>query len=638
MEEEEKKNLWDARSGLRTGLGLGFEVGANTLLDIFSFEPTSQVAGGTFINYLAQKIRGGEISKGELAAAGLTSLIPGGAQARALTRGGRFATSVAKGGLAGGITSTSMSLLDEGRLPTFGEFAGGVGAGGVFGGAFDLAPAAVTGKLGSEVSEIAGDTGFFLKQLQRRVQGGDLIFDPDVYYGPGFGKGTIGAARNPLRPDDPDFEQLNLNLEAEDLLDTTPRSNLPTDVISKFKTATSPKNLPGYVEDVGDSLVFKYKPFRESIRTDTKSGKLGAEGRYFLELFQTPMSEQFPNLTTGDRKVYEAFKKSYRGKMRAAYDPVMDAMGLNLKKPFKFEIHHIAALKTVMGIYDGVGFESPLHKAINKRLLQKLNGIGNMKENLLGVMGSAKEKDTPHYLAHIFLQARTGKKMAGEEFFTDTVLDKMAKSDKFRLDKADELGDILLESELIARQAQEVIDTMYAQGDAIEPNVLIDMLGKLNDRGYLKGTKIDEKFQIARLPQMIEDIIKLQDIEYAIPGIDLVRAIGKDDKLLKTLRMLQRYSTSDLTPPANVMNKLFKQLRGEGQLELFGSTSDEKIRTVIEGWLGTIRKRRGSLKRTLQRKNIRKYQTDEYFESIKPRSEKGIDTGELDEFGYPIRE
>tara|TARA_R100000329_G_scaffold31576_1_gene29203 strand:- start:54 stop:1964 length:1911 start_codon:yes stop_codon:yes gene_type:complete len=636
MEEEEKKNLWDARSGLRTGLGLGFEVGANTLLDVFSFEPTSQVAGGTFINYLAQKIRGGEISKGELAAAGLTSLIPGGAQARAITRGGRFTTSVAKGALSGGITSTSMSLLDEGRLPTAGEFAGGVGLGGAFGGIFDLAPAAVTGKLGSEVSEIAGDTGFFLRQLKRRLQGGDLIFNPATYYGPGFGAGTIGAARNPMRPDDPDFKQLNLNLEAEDLLDATPRADLPAGLSSKFKTATSKANLPGYVEDVGDSLVFKYKPFREATRTDKKTGKLGGEGRYFLELFQTPMSEQYPQLTTGDRKVYEAFKKSYRGKMRAAYDPVMDAMGLNLKKPFNFEIHHIAALKTVMGIYDGVGFESQLHRAINKRLLQKLNGIGNMKENLLGVMGSAKEKDTPHYLAHIFLQARTGKKMAGEEFFTDTVLDKMAKSDKFRLDKADELGDILLESELIARQAQEVIDTMYAQGDAIEPDVLIDLLGRLNDRGYLKGTKIDEKFQIARLPQMIEDIIKLQDVEYSIPGIDLVKAIGKDDKLLKILRMLQRYSTSDLTPPANVMNKLLKRLRGEGQLEVFGP--EEQIRSEIEKWLGTIRKRRGSLKRTLQRKNIRKYQTDEYFESIKPRSEEGIDTGKLDEFGYPIRE
>ena len=201
MEEEEKKNLWDARSGLRTGLGLGFEVGANTLLDVFSFEPTSQVAGGTFINYLAQKIRGGEISKGELAAAGLTSLIPGGAQARALTRGGRFATSVAKGGLSGGITSTSVSLIDEGELPSFGEFAGGVGVGGAFGGMFDLAPAAVTGKLGSEASEIASDTGFFLKQLRRKVQGGDLIFDPAVYRAGSFATdGTIGAARTPTTP------------------------------------------------------------------------------------------------------------------------------------------------------------------------------------------------------------------------------------------------------------------------------------------------------------------------------------------------------------------------------------------------------------------------------------------------------
>jgi len=196
--EEEERNWRDPRSRVRTGLGLGFEVGANSVLDLFSFDPTgaSQYAGGTFINYLAQKIRGGEISQGELVAAGLTSLIPGGAQARALTRGGRFTRSVAKGGLAGGITTTSMSLLDEKKLPSFGELAGGVGAGGTFGGMFDLAPATFTGKLGSEVSEIAGDTGFFLKQLQRRVQGGDLI----RYDGPGFGAGTIGAAENPKKP------------------------------------------------------------------------------------------------------------------------------------------------------------------------------------------------------------------------------------------------------------------------------------------------------------------------------------------------------------------------------------------------------------------------------------------------------
>ena len=172
MNEEDEKGLWDARSGLRTTLGLGFEVGANTLLDIFSFVPPAQVAGGTFINYLAQKIRGGEISKGELTAAGLTSLIPGGAQAGALTRGGQFTRSIAKGGLSGGITTTSMSLIDEGELPSFGELAGGVGLGGAFGGAFDLAPAAVTGKLGTEVSEIADDTIRFTTALKSKINTG----------------------------------------------------------------------------------------------------------------------------------------------------------------------------------------------------------------------------------------------------------------------------------------------------------------------------------------------------------------------------------------------------------------------------------------------------------------------------------
>ena len=81
--EEEEKSWRDARSGVRTGLGLGFEIAANTGLDIFSFIPGSQQAGSAFINYLAQKIRGGEVSKGEILAAAATSQIPGLTQAKA---------------------------------------------------------------------------------------------------------------------------------------------------------------------------------------------------------------------------------------------------------------------------------------------------------------------------------------------------------------------------------------------------------------------------------------------------------------------------------------------------------------------------------------------------------------------------
>jgi len=135
-EAEKKKGLLDEGSAFRTTAAIGSEIALNSILDIFSFEPTSQVAGGAFINYLAQKIRGGEISKGEMAAAGLASLIPGGAQGKALTK---VAKSIGKGAVSGGIEVTGQKVVDEGRLPTAGELGTGLAVGGAFGGIFQTA-------------------------------------------------------------------------------------------------------------------------------------------------------------------------------------------------------------------------------------------------------------------------------------------------------------------------------------------------------------------------------------------------------------------------------------------------------------------------------------------------------------------
>lgn len=135
-QEEEKKGLLDEGSAFRTTAAIGSEIALNSILDIFSFEPTSQVAGGALINYLAQKIRGGEISKGEMTAAGLASLIPGGAQGKALTK---IAKSIGKGAVSGGIEVTGQKAVDEGRLPTAGELGTGLAVGGAFGGIFQTA-------------------------------------------------------------------------------------------------------------------------------------------------------------------------------------------------------------------------------------------------------------------------------------------------------------------------------------------------------------------------------------------------------------------------------------------------------------------------------------------------------------------
>ena len=220
--------LFEARSGFRTGTGLAFEIAANTGLDAFSFVPGSQQVGSAFINYLAQKIRGGEVSKGEILAAAATSQIPGLTQARALTRGGRLARSVAKGGVAGGVTTTSMSLVDEKELPSFGEFATGVTAGGLMGGAFDLAPAAFTGKLSKEASDIKYDSDVFLRQLKSRVTGGPRIDHPDILpSGPLFTEGTIGAMK-PAMSTVPTAKQLLTDLPKGASFDTDEVNNYAT--------------------------------------------------------------------------------------------------------------------------------------------------------------------------------------------------------------------------------------------------------------------------------------------------------------------------------------------------------------------------------------------------------------------------
>ena len=151
--------LFESRSGLRRGASLAFEIGANTLVDPFSvFDPTgaSQYAAGTFINYLAQKIRGGEISAGELTAAGLSSLIPGGAQGRALIRFGKGAV---KGAATGAIEATSVAAIDENRLPTAGELGASAGFGAAFGGALSTPQAQ---KAAKEIAKKVDDASYDL--------------------------------------------------------------------------------------------------------------------------------------------------------------------------------------------------------------------------------------------------------------------------------------------------------------------------------------------------------------------------------------------------------------------------------------------------------------------------------------------
>lgn len=138
IEEEDGDSFLDPESGFRTTLAIGTEVGLNTILDLFSMDPTqiSQVLGAQAINYLAQRIRGGEFSQGEMIASGLASLIPGAAQAKSISGG--IARTALRGATAGAIETGAADLIDTGEIDAQNVLAG-AGIGGAFGGIFGTA-------------------------------------------------------------------------------------------------------------------------------------------------------------------------------------------------------------------------------------------------------------------------------------------------------------------------------------------------------------------------------------------------------------------------------------------------------------------------------------------------------------------
>ena len=116
-------------------------------------------------------------------------------------------------------------------------------------------------------------------------------------------------------------------------------------------------------------------------------------------------------------------------------------------------VHHIAALKGIMGVYDGLGFNSPMFKKVNAAMKESLSGMGAERANLIRLVGGTSDKGSPHQLAHFFLDEALG--VRGENFFTEDVLQKMNLDDGYRISKARELGRIVADSEKIALQAQD---------------------------------------------------------------------------------------------------------------------------------------------------------------------------------------
>ena len=280
----------------------------------------------------------------------------------------------------------------------------------------------------------------------------------------------------------------------------------------------------------------RYKEFRK------KAGKMSDEGRDYGLIFESPQTAAGIDRAVNLKK----YKETILPKLRETFGPTLEA--LNIKGGA--QVHHIAAVKAITGIFNDTQYMSPLYKEVTKVLLEELPGLGNMKSNLLGVIGGSKDVRTPHGIVHKFYKETIGE--SGEKFFTDEVLKGMNASKEFRLRKARELAGIIKKSENIVVQAQKTFEDLY------DPNIrfdeLVERLSKFNDKGFIDT--IGPEYQIPQMKEIIDSILFQKAIEPQIPALKQVN----NPKALEALAIAVEDGISAV--------KALKQAKYGKQLEL----------------------------------------------------------------------
>ena len=376
----------------------------------------------------------------------------------------------------------------------------------------------------------------------------------------------------------------------------------PTQKIALNKSITE---IPGYKNVVGSAYYYDYNVIRQLIAGGTMAKELGlatrgVSGRDFLEQFQTPVT-----VGGASRGVdFGNYRNVNVPKLREAFGPALDALGLPRNAA---QIHHIAALHGISGIFHKLGYNSPIYREVVDTILTELpdlkKGIGSMSGNLMPIIsGSA---DSPHYYAHLFYTDVIGKD--GGKFFTPEVLENMVKSKNYRINKAKELGQIIAQSERIASQAQTVYEQLYAQGTSIEFGEIMDVMMQLNSEGKLPRNIMSPRYQVKAIGNLIKDINFGLEVEQLNPSLDVMLVLQTKNR--RNINVLRDIIAGGGTggDAQKALNKLYgKPLKGGGvQTTLFEDLID--VENFLDRYRVEARNKREAAK---ERKNQAKYFED----------------------------
>ena len=313
------------------------------------------------------------------------------------------------------------------------------------------------------------------------------------------------------------FEQQRLIDDLPQLVSDARRS--PDDPLSTgFRTALGRSSIGETTGRrlIDDAEVMRYSEMRQV------SSDLPNKGRDWLQIY---MTDKYSDLNTfGQQRIRRL------PELRQEFAELIEAFP-DLGR--QVQIHHIAALKGTMGIFDGLQKGSPLYRDVANQLLKHIPGLGDEGSNLLGVVGASRRSGTPHGLVHAFYREIIGE--AGELFFTPEVLTRMRYDRTFRLQKADELGRIIAESEDIVRRAQVIL----AQRQ--RPDISIyDVIERISPRDFQRLIDLPNR---PRTDQIIENAIQREALDW----YNQVDPNMLKDQNLDKLRDAQKAINSEIT-------------------------------------------------------------------------------------------
>ena len=632
-------------------LAAGFEITANTILDLFTPILPLQSGGSYVINLISQIIRDpskiGNLNQLEAGAAAASSLIPGANQyatflkgIKPATRGTQLTRQVARGAVDANIQLAGMKL-GEGEEITLEDIQAATLFGGGLGGIVGSAP---------DIFKGGGDLPKVFRNIRKRLDGGPELVDantglPVGQVTPEFepttafaikGQGSFGEL-----PEDDDLSQFLLNkqnrYEVADLSLRNANIDRKSPYYDRLRNAA--RKIPKFIRRNDEGfLYFDYKLFRDSMESGTRNpvtGKKSAskDGRAYLELFETDLDQLIASGTSPATATTQAFKLFNMKEFHDTFKPAAQILGLTgTRTKGRMDVsnvHHIAALKTVMGLYDQLGFNSPMYKKVNAALKESLDGLGSETENFTRLVGGKADVGSPHYLAHMFLEDATGSVGAGEDFFSDAVLARMNVDDNFRISKARELGKIIADAAKVAEQAQDVYTRVAVAANETDYAKIQQVMDEMLQLDFIKFqpsfsgvnyvAKVKDKaeagmYRTRNFDELLEDLVELQR---AIP-------VGKPKAIVEILfspqlrkaqkafgkvvtKIEEKFGEDGVTGAEmrRILDKFDVRLanQGQGQIGIFEDIDDDLIDSV----LNDLRKKK-NIRRT--RRNQEKYKND----------------------------